>query len=133
MSWVCNMKLKSHFFIYFLMIFLIFRFSVFNSHIKKNNYFLPCITVQGTAHCVLLGPNYAMTKTSLSWDTSQFDESYASSQWQKIMIFNPEALKDKPKKLFSAAPSLGCAHFGPIKALGTSQLVPISSPGTSCC
>ena len=37
------------------------------------------------------------------------------------------------KNFFSAAPSLGCAHFRPIKALGTSQLVPTRSPGTSCC
>ena len=31
------------------------------------------------------------------------------------------------------APSLECANFRPIKALGTSQLVPIRPPGTNCC
>ena len=50
------------------------------------------------------------------------------SQWQKFIVLN-----GKPKNFFSAAPSLGCANFGPMKALGTSQLVPIKSPGTSCC
>ena len=32
----------------------------------------------------------------------------------------------------SQGPYLGCANFGPMKALGTSQLVPTRSPGNSC-
>ena len=47
-----------------------------------------------------------------------------------ILVFYPLALKGKSKYIF---PSVGCANFGSMKALGTSQLVPIRSPGTSCC
>ena len=42
-------------------------------------------------------------------------------------------LQSKPKTFISVVPSLGCATFGTMKALGTSQLVSIRSPGTSCC
>ena len=38
--------------------------------------------------------------------------------------FLPRGVEGKAKKLFSEVPSLGCVHLGPIKALGTSQLVP---------
>ena len=40
------------------------------------------------------------------------------SQWQKIMIFYPEALKAKPKNSFYAAPSLGCATLDQCKNCG---------------
>ena len=77
------------------------------------------------AHCVLLGHKYTLKKTCLSFDASSFDESYASPGHNgKNHGFYPEALKEKPEKLFSEAPSMGSAQLGPIKALGTSQLVP---------
>ena len=38
--------------------------------------------------------------------------------------FLPIGVEGKAKKLFSEAPSLGCARLGPIKAPGTSQLAP---------
>ena len=47
------------------------------------------------------------------------------SQWHKI--------EEQAKTVFSAAPSLGCANFGPINALETIQLVPIRSPRTRSC
>ena len=42
----------------------------------------------------------------------------------KKHVFLPIGREGKAKQLFSAAPSQGCAHLGPIKTLGTSQLVP---------
>ena len=41
--------------------------------------------------------------------------------------------KSHKKNFFSAALSLANANFGPMKALGTSQLGPIRSPRISCC
>ena len=59
-------------------------------------------TMQCNAHCVLLGPKYALKKTCLSCNASSFDESYASPghNGKKIMVFYPEALKEKPKNFF---------------------------------
>ena len=51
----------------------------------------------------------------------------------KYHVFLPIGVKRQSKKLFSAAISLGCDKFGPMKALETIQLVPIRSPGTSSC
>ena len=62
----------------------------------------------------------------LSCDTSHFDESYTSTGHNgKKSCFLPIGREGKAKKLNSAAPSLGCAHLELIKALGTSQLVPL--------
>ena len=68
-----------------------------------------------------------MQKTCLSCEASHIDESYASpSHNGKKSCVLPIGREGKAKKLFFAAPSLGCAHLGPIKALWTSQLVPNS-------
>ena len=65
-----------------------------------------------------------MKKTCLSCDASHFDESSASPGHNgKKYGLLPIGREGKAKKLFSAAPSLGCDHLGPIKSLGTSQLV----------
>ena len=73
------------------------------------------------AHCILLSPNYTMTKTCLSSAASPFDESYASpSHNSKDYVFYPEVLKDKTKHFFSAALSLEfstldqCKNCGPV-------------------
>ena len=52
---------------------------------------------------------------------------------EKNQGVSPRGVEGKAKKLSSAALSLSCASFGPMKALRTSQLFPISSPGTSWC
>ena len=73
---------------------------------KLNHKICETKTLEGpSAHCVLLGPKYALKKTCLSCDASPFDESYESPghnalQWQKIMVFYPEAWKERPKNFF---------------------------------
>ena len=54
------------------------------------------------------------------------------SQWQKILVLYPEALKEKPKNSFSAAPSLGFATLDKCKNYGPVNWSPVRSPGTSC-
>ena len=58
------------------------------------------------------------------------------AQWPgqngKKYDFLPISVKWAAKNLFSAASS-SMFNFRPLKALGTSQLVLIKSPGTSCC
>ena len=56
-----------------------------------------------------------------------------SAELRRHCLFTHRRWLASQKTFFSLAPSLGCANFGPMNALGTSQLVPISSPGTSCC
>ena len=56
------------------------------------------LPMQCNAHCVLLGPKYALKKTYLFCDAYPVDESYAS-QWQKIMVFLPRDVEGKAKKL----------------------------------
>ena len=65
-----------------------------------------------TAHCVLQGHNYTMKKTWLSCDAFPFEESSASPDHNGKNCFLPRRVEGQAKKLFSAAPSLGCANFG---------------------
>ena len=75
----------------------------------------------------MLGPKYALKKTCLSCNASPFDESYASPGHNgKKSCFLPRGIEGQDTRLFSAAPSLLCATFGPVKALGTSQLTAMS-------
>ena len=51
-----------------------------------------------------------MKKISFSCEASTFDESYASPGHNgKKSWFLPRGVKEQAKKLFSAAPSFGCA------------------------
>ena len=87
-----------------------------------------------SAHSVLLGPNYTLKTTCLSWATYHFDESYASRSHNgnKIWFFTYVRWRTSQIKLFFLlVPSLWCAHFRPMKAPRTIQLVAIRSPGTS--
>ena len=76
-----------------------------------------------------LPPNNCLPRVSY-----QFDESYASRghNGKKTCFFTHRRFRTS-QKTFSAASSLGCTNMGLRKALGTSQLVLIKSPGTSCC
>ena len=58
---------------------------------------------------------------------------YQAVTMAKDHDFLPIGVEVQFQILFSAAPSLGCANFGPMKALGRIQLVPIRCPGTSSC
>ena len=80
---------------------------------------------QDNAHCVLLGPKYALKKLVCpARPILLMNPMHHPVTMAKNHVFLPIGVEGKAKTLFSAAPSLGCAHLGPIKALGTSQLVP---------
>ena len=85
-----------------------------------------------SAHCVLLGTNYTKKKTCLSCGILMNPTHHLVTMTKKI-VFSQETLKDKPKKTFFYSDISGLCPLWTNKALGTSQLVPISSPGTSCC
>ena len=94
----------------------------------------PCFAVRAWAgetwpsdwQCVLLGPKCALKKFVCSATP--------------LLLMNPmhhPGHESKKTCFFTQrpwrVPSLGCANLGSIKALGTSQLVPIRSPGTRSC
>ena len=83
------------------------------------------------AHCVLLDPKNTIKKIVCpATPLILMNPMHHPVTMAKNHVFLPIGVEGEPKKLFSAAPFLG---FGPIKALATGQLVPVRSPGTSCC
>ena len=76
----------------------------------------------------LLGPNYTMNKPCCpEMPLRLMNPMHQPATMVKNHGILPRGVEGQAKKPFSAAPSLGCANLGPMKALGTSQLVPIRS------
>ena len=77
------------------------------------------------AHCVLLGNKYTLKKKLFVLQRLFFwwILCITRSQWQKIMVFYPYALKEKPKNFFCSAIS-GLCPLGTNKSTGDQSIGP---------